>query len=74
MMALYAKAGETVTCELGHRIARASRDLVMYEVMLTLGQFDWIVEEPMQGQIIPNCSCGAKWWRFGELHFEGGWR
>lgn len=40
--ALYAKAGETVTCELGHPIARSARDIVKGEAAFSPGQFEWL--------------------------------
>lgn len=70
----YAKAGEAVTCELGHPIARAARDIVKGEAAFSPGQFEWLIQEPLPLDVPPTCSCGAPFFRAGRYHFEGGWR
>lgn len=79
-MTLFAKSGEWVTCENGHRICRVARDIQQGELMQPENKLvEWQQPKPVSGQRSEQIRCGlcgAKWFgsHLGKLHFEDGWR
>lgn len=76
-MTLWAREGERVTCENGHRIATVARDIHGGEFGRDPSRFvDWCFGiEPEIGSTPPPCQCGAPWWIGGNsMHFEDGYR
>lgn len=80
MTALYAHAGERITCEAGHVVVTVAQDIAV-GALYDPGQFrDWIQPAPKMGMpasLCPCLVCGAPWFGLhaGRLHFEeGGWR
>ena len=72
---LYAKEGEWVTCENGHRIAMFSRDVRWGEMFDPLALRDWQQPEPAIGSYPMRCDrCGAEWSTGIQYHFSNGWR
>lgn len=75
----FARKGEHVTCDQGHRIATVARDIVGDRVVAE-DLTDWCFGETLpDGVPPPPCQCGAIWWRpvlnmCGQWHFSGGWR
>jgi hypothetical protein len=81
-MSLIMRAGETMTCESGHRIATAKKDISTGETC-DPDQFDWHVAEPASGDDVTPCPiCGADYMRAqGGVYFvwlrphtEEGWK
>ena len=80
---LYARAGEWITCEKGHRICQVAEDL-KYGHPLRLDTFGYPIDlmgysqGPMHEECVNHkCDCGASFAlpRGVNLHFEnGGWR
>ena len=80
-MKLYAKSGQWITCENGHRICQIVRDLYIGDLGWAACIGNWqenAFPEPALGQTIcPRCGICGGWWSGGgwEFHFEdGGWR
>jgi hypothetical protein len=76
---LYAKAGEQVTCENGHVICEAARDLHTFATWSPADWTNWTQPEPMPGTSLEACLCaicGARWVRAPGMiyHFADGWR
>ena len=79
---LFAKAGETVTCENGHPICDAAHDLVYGELQDPPNDWtNWRQPEPPIGTLPAEALCvvcGAQWFgavgRVAQFHFEDGWR
>lgn len=78
----FAKRGDRVTCEEGHYICVAARDLYVGDMQD--GREDWadwcFDAPPIPGTLPPPCQCGAVWWKplrdedIVGFHFEEGWR
>lgn len=77
-MTIFAKAGEWVTCESGHRICQIARDLELGELQLANDFTNWQQDEPAPGAMIAQCAvCGGDWYRGVtglEMHIGGKWR
>ena len=80
MPVIYARRGEWVTCEGGHKICRFRRDVRWFETFEGQAVGDWQQPEPAVGtQHCPCTKCGASWFqanlRSGTIyHFRDGWR
>ena len=70
-MTIFAKAGEWVTCENGHRICQIARDLIKNEMMDPPRDFaNWQQSEPALGtpaDAILCADCGAHWFNNGQI-------
>lgn len=87
---IWARAGERITCEMGHHICKVARDIEAGEFYRSSMFTDWCFgAEPAIGKPTPPCQCGAWWERWyttdprpgalqlatREVHFEpDGWR
>ena len=77
-MALYIHEGELITCENGHPICRAARDIRAGDSMHTVVQdfYDWRQAMPQLGTPLPiSCEvCGEMWINYySDLHTSLGW-
>lgn len=75
MSEAYIKAGEWITCEDGHRYARALHDIFKGDAIVSS---DWELEDgshPSKGEQISLCHCGKHRMRgVGKPFIEGrGW-
>ena len=75
---LYAQNGEQITCENGHEICSAAKDIHLGTTVSVESFQDWKIEAPKVGDAIDGrCPiCGAYWmnktgW---ELHVGNEWR
>lgn len=82
-MTIIAKAGDRVTCELGHHICDVAEDIKACAPGPMLKQFtNWRGYVPLSGRPVHDCNiCGRKFirWTAGllggcQLHVKGEWR
>lgn len=66
-------AGTQLTCQFGHHIAKAARDLVPYESIEADDFTDWKIHHTVNGNKVNNrCRCGAPWRKGVQFYVEGG--
>lgn len=74
---LYARKGEVVTCENGHRIGVFNQD-VFGDQPASAAQIDWMIEPaPERGSPVTPCQCGARYAGGTPgmvVHIGDGWR
>jgi hypothetical protein len=75
----FAKKGEWVTCENGHPICVAIRNINEADIFVPTHLAAWQQPEPKCGDVSPVCArCGAAFWHsYGggqHFHFKDGWR
>lgn len=75
---LYAKGGEWITCEGGHRVARFACDVAVGQMQdLSQQLIEWQQTQPEIGSPLPaRCeTCGSVYAQGpGLFHMERGWR
>lgn len=79
MSRIFAKQGEWVTCEKGHPICVAIKNINEADIFIPTHLAAWQQPEPKRGDAKPVCAkCGAPFWHGYEggqhFHFKDGWR
>jgi len=77
-MELMARAGEVISCEIGHPIGIFTKDVRQGDEYPNMIQWE-MADPPRLGDCLPlRCRCGAIWCKaVGEhlvIHVEGEWR
>lgn len=73
---IYVRAGEIITCEAGHEVARARCDMPVNAVP-RFADFEWVIPGPGRGAA--PCPCGQRFMTSNMtggliFHFASGWR
>lgn len=76
---VYAKRGEWIVCERGHKIARFAKTVYSGDDQAPTQELErWKQQPPKVGAPsteIKCTQCGADWFADdGQLHFKDGWR